>query len=97
MTSRSSLRGHPNHYDTDAECWRYSDTGEPTAETWRDRPCGVCGEPSTQEGHDPCLGTLPGVLNACCGHGAIREAYVQMANGELLTGELALAWARDAR
>jgi hypothetical protein len=38
------------------------------------RACGHCGSVATTEGHDACLGTLPGALNACCGHGTTREA-----------------------
>lgn len=33
------------------------------------RPCRRCGRPPTAEGHDACLGTLPHVTSACCGHG----------------------------
>lgn len=44
-----------------------------------DRACGHCGKPNTPEGHDACLGALPGVINACCGHGSPNEAYVQYA------------------
>ncbi|MHB8896921.1 MAG: hypothetical protein ACYC99_17340 [Candidatus Geothermincolia bacterium] len=33
------------------------------------RPCKRCGRPPTPEGHDACLGHLPGVRSACCGHG----------------------------
>lgn len=42
-------------------------------------PCAKCGLPPTPEGHDGCLGTLPEhiVMNACCGHGYDRMAYVQ--------------------
>jgi hypothetical protein len=25
---------------------------------------------------DPCIGFLPGVLNACCGHGNDKDAYI---------------------
>ena len=42
-----------------------------------DRACGHCGKPNTPEGHDACLGTIPGAINACCGHGSPGEAYVQ--------------------
>jgi len=35
----------------------------------------------TPEGHDPCLGTLPGVLFACCGHGGRAFGYVYFENG----------------
>lgn len=75
----NQLRGHPIH--TVAGVWYFTDTGEPTADNWKERPCGHCGLPDTPEGHDGCLGTLPGVMNACCGHGRIDEAYVQFSTG----------------
>lgn len=39
--------------------------------------CDFCGLGPTPEGHDGCIGTLPGVMNACCGHGDTGVAYVQ--------------------
>ena len=65
--------------------WRYWDNGEPTETT--NRPCGHCGIFKTEEGHDPCLGTLPGVMNACCGHGRSESTYVQLADGTRLSGQ----------
>ena len=56
--------------------WYYSDNGMLVSD-WKDRPCGHCGRVQTEEGHDGCLGTLPGVKNACCGHGIEEEAYIQ--------------------
>lgn len=35
---------------------------------------------------DPCLGRLPGVIGACCGHGKPREAHVEFENGIVLRG-----------
>jgi len=43
-----------------------------------DEACGHCGMPVTTEGYDGCVGFLPGVMNACCGHGVIEHAYVQL-------------------
>jgi hypothetical protein len=34
-----------------------------------DRPCSGCGQLPTAAGHDACIADLPGVRNACCGHG----------------------------
>jgi hypothetical protein len=51
--------------------WRYLDTGEPADV---ERPCVRCGQMPTPEGHDACLGTVPGVKAACCGHG-VTEPY----------------------
>lgn len=78
------LRGHPIEYRADR--WVYCDTGEPTAETWQTRPCGHCGRHNTLEGHDACLGTLPGVINACCGHGDREAAYIQFEGGARIAG-----------
>ncbi len=55
----------------------YSDTKEPVAETHTTKPCGNCGKGYTKEGHDGCIGTLPNVMNACCGHGITADAYIQ--------------------
>lgn len=48
--------------------------------------CPTCKLVRPENGHDPCLGELPGVLNACCGHGGIGayEGYVQFENGQVL-------------
>lgn len=65
----------------------YVDTGELTSTTYKDRPCGHCGKFPTKEGHDACLGTLPGLMNACCGHGQLSESYVQFMDGIVINGE----------
>jgi hypothetical protein len=33
---------------------------------------------------DPCLGLLPGVLGACCGHGNPSVAYMTWENGVVI-------------
>ena len=48
-------------------------------------PCGLCGQLRTPEGHDACLGTLPGVQAACCGHGK-GEGYVMLETGHTIRG-----------
>lgn len=83
MTARSHWRGNPIYYD-EAEGWLYASDDTPVRD--EDRPCGYCGKERTPEGHDPCLGTLPGVLNACCGHGNPAEAYVQFESGVTVRG-----------
>lgn len=85
---KNKLRGHDIRL-IDGEFY-YCDTGELTAETWRDRPCGHCGLYNTPEDHDGCLGAMPNVINACCGHGEIGEAYVQLTSKEIFRGEEAL-------
>lgn len=50
-------------------------------------PCRQCGrEYLPGEEPDPCLGELPGVAEACCGHGDQRKGYVMFTNGVLLRG-----------
>ena len=68
----------------------YIDTKESTIENYKLRPCGICGLFNTNDGHDGCLGTLPNVMNACCGHGQERGAYIQYWNGSTVQGKRAL-------
>jgi len=88
MTRLSMLRGNRIYWDGTE--FRYCDNDEPTLFAYRDRPCGICHQMSTPEGHDACLGELPGVVNACCGHGDNRSAYVQLADGQEIRGPDAL-------
>lgn len=49
--------------------------------------CSVCRrwyEPGQEP--DPCIGALPGVLGACCGHGNRDIAYVAFEAGVVLRG-----------
>lgn len=74
------------------ERWVFADTGEDTVETRQNRPCGHCGEGNTPEGFDACIGELPGLMNACCGHGQLRDAYAQFKDGFCLRGKEAVAF-----
>ncbi len=66
--------------------WEYEDTGERVDEE-SSRVCRKCLEPNLPgEDHDPCLGLLPGVLNACCGHGERKNSYIQFENGVTVRG-----------
>jgi len=67
--------------------WIYSDSQEPVASNHTHKPCGHCDRAYTEEGHDGCLGTLQGLMNACCGHGNIEEAYVQFWDGSCVRGQ----------
>ncbi len=87
--SFDSHRG--NNIELVGDNWIYSDTKELVSETHNERPCGKCNEIRTPEGHDPCLGTLPNVMNACCGHGNNNQSYIQYENGQILRGDIALA------
>jgi hypothetical protein len=57
--------------------------------------CGHCGIKRTPEGHDGCIGTLPNIMNACCGHGENKAAYVQFLGKERLEGKEALDYIKD--
>ena len=86
-TEESYLRGHKIRYDMKTKEWVYWDTEKPTDETYNERPCGNCGKKPTKEGHDACIGTLKGVINACCGHGKETGAYVQFSDGFSVRGD----------
>jgi len=53
--------------------------------------CKKCKKGPTKEGHDGCLGTLPGlIMNACCGHGNDAQAYIQYWGGDRISGDRAI-------
>lgn len=45
--------------------------------------CPECGMIRQADGHDPCIGELPGVKFACCGHGGNGAylGYIHFVNG----------------
>lgn len=61
--------------------WRYED-GVPVDDD-PDRPCPRCGRPPTPEGHDACLGTIPGCVSACCGHGVTDQILMMRVEEEV--------------
>lgn len=54
--------------------------------------CGHCLLPGRSDGVDQCIGRLPGVMNACCGHGETRWAYVQFSPRLRIAGQVARAY-----
>lgn len=70
MTARAQVLGWTITYSESRSEWLWEDTGEPIGDCRR--ACLACGLMPTPEGHDACLGTLPGVSSACCGHGVER-------------------------
>jgi len=67
----SYLRGHLIEYDDNG--WNYADNKQPI--DMENRACIRCGMMPTPEGYDACLGYIPGVSSACCGHG-VMELWV---------------------
>jgi len=85
--SGSKYRGHNIEYKNNK--WIFSDTKQLVSDN-PNRACGHCGKSQTENGHDACIPDLPGVMNACCGHGIVSEAYIQFENGECIRGKNAI-------
>lgn len=68
----STSRGHRVVGDIYGE-WKYED-GCPVDDS---RACVKCKVMHEEDGPDPCLGWLPGVDFACCGHGDPHYEYVK--------------------
>ncbi len=67
--------------------WVYEDNGARAGYGFEQRPCKRCGSTLNVSGKaDPCLGRLPGVDNACCGHGDPEAAYIRFTNGVTIRG-----------
>ena len=79
--ARCYWRGHAIH-----TMWVYSDSHQ-KVEKNPNRKCGNCNKPNRKDGHDACLGKLPGVMNACCGHGRTKEAYIQFLDKFCIKGQ----------
>ncbi len=74
MIHTRGFRGHHAYYDFFNKCWRFVENRQRIKDS-QPLSCGRCGCKPTLEGHDACLGTLPGVKFACCGHG-VDEGYI---------------------
>lgn len=89
MATRARIFGRECTWTVDPDGvgrWRYPD-GTVAAEcsdpadgsTFRytnPLPCPACAELPLPGGEDPCLGVLPGVTSACCGHGRKENACI---------------------
>lgn len=80
--------GHLVYSCDDGLHWYYADNDELAIccsdnlqeQIWNPRPCPKCNELPTMEGCDACLGYIPGVYAACCGHG-IEEGNIVYEDG----------------
>lgn len=99
MSALSKARGHATETvggTTDMGDWRWADDHKPMI--GNERPCLRCGRmplPIASEtgwGVDACVGVLPGVKAACCGHGDEELAYVLFDDGTGLDGKAAIDW-----
>ena len=76
------VKGFPTIFQSGQ--WVFEDTGESIKKAPRN--CRRCGSGPSEEGYDSCLGTLPGVSFACCGHGVSEQAYIKFNNGLVIRG-----------
>jgi hypothetical protein len=76
--------GRPYHRHDNDDRWVWSETGEPYKSPCRKVRCPVCNKCRTRAGHDPCIPNLPGVVNACCGHGKSSGGYIEFVDGRLI-------------
>jgi len=72
--------GHLTYYDADGNL-KYLDDKTPCSE--EERSCKACGLFKTPEGADGCIGMLPGVKFACCGHG-VEQGYIYFENEKVV-------------
>lgn len=82
MSTKGSIRGNKTEFKDGV--WIFSDTGEPTAQTHKSRSCGQCKKHPIKDRHeeyDACMGRLPRIKNACCGHGNTELASIQFMSG----------------
>lgn len=85
MTTKSKYRGIEIEYN--GEGWIYADTKQSVEKT--KRACGNCGKHTAANEHDICISNLPGVMNACCGHGNDDSAYIQFWDKKEIRGKQA--------
>jgi hypothetical protein len=79
----SYYNGHKIYFNFTTNKWHYLDNGILIEDNRRS--CVKCGKNMTDKGHDYCIANLPGVTNACCGHG-VDEGYIQFEDGRVLRG-----------
>ena len=84
MTAKQYIRGHEIYYNETKKEWLYCDDDSPASV---ERPCKRCGHMPLDNGEDWCLGHIPNIKNACCGHGA-EEGYFQLENGKTFREEV---------
>lgn len=84
MTAKNTSKGYPIHYDKEKEEWVYDDDNSPAN---IERPCKRCGHMPLPDGEDYCLGHIPGVKAACCGHGA-EPGYIMLESGQTFYEEV---------
>lgn len=72
--------GHEVYYDDETGQFYLGDGTVYNEKIHQELICPKCNKKPTKEGHDPCLGELPGVKAACCGHG-VDKGYIFFEDG----------------
>lgn len=85
MKILTSLQGHEIYWDEEFRVWHYSDDNTLVPDNPQ-RPCVKCDKLPTKDSHDFCIQNLPGVVNACCGHG-VEDGYIIFENGIDIRGK----------
>lgn len=75
MKATAYQRGHLIEYDFETKRWHYADDGSPIT---IDRPCVKYGRVATPEGYDACVGYIPNIQAACCGHGVEKPYTMEL-------------------
>lgn len=90
LNGGGSVRGRQTVWDDRhyPPCHVWRDNGKPVPIAGgKERPCTFCGLTADRrdgvDGADPCLGILPRVESACCGHG-VHEGWIRFENGPTL-------------
>jgi hypothetical protein len=85
MPANGFFRGYKIVFINDK--WLYQDNMKPIPGYGGElRPCKKCNSVHGFHESDKCLGNLPGVDNACCGHGVRKESYIRFTNGIVVNG-----------
>ena len=88
--TRSRYKGHLIVWKN--RQWVYEDNNVPVEE--ESRPCAHCGADILT--HDACIGRIPNVKGACCGHGDPSKAYIVFKDGKRITGEKVWTYKRTS-
>ncbi len=81
--THSHVRGHKVYYIPEQIIWKYLDNNE-IVDLDNERSCKKCKCYPTPKGYDACLGYLPNVDHACCGHGVEPEYKSSKGKREVL-------------
>jgi hypothetical protein len=82
QSKRGTTSGVPVVYERGE--WRWEDDGQPVSDFPHSHRCENCGLLPGPDGEDGCLGHLPGVITACCGHGKF-PGYIVFENRTKIT------------